>query len=145
MEQFASYLRGIGIETRAFLERIEFLYKACCEMSPEKPKDIFVSNYIQKDGKPVYESLWFFSDGYCSEAKNFLTKYDIDITPIKRSITYWTVTMDNYRFQEKASLDSKLTLEFHLAQGIEGEFKSEGMNCEYLASIINNYVKPNLI
>jgi len=144
MKEFEPYLLTIGIRSKAFLGRVKSIYETCCEMCPEKLEDIFVTNYTKGDGMMEYENLWFFSAGYCLEAKQFLRKYDVDITSIEKRIYYWTITMDDYNFR-KATAKSKLSLQFHLIQGIDAAFKSEGKNCDFLKNIITKYVKPNLI
>jgi len=143
-KEFERYLKAIGITSKVFLDRIEIIYDMCCEMCPEEIEDVFVTNYINSQKQVEYENLWFFSPSYCLEAKQFLQKYDLDITPIKERIRYWTITVDNYDFKQ-ATADSKLSLQFELVQGVEAFFKSEGKNCGFLKNIIDKYVKPNLV
>ncbi len=142
--KFISYLKEVDITTRVLLKRVEFIYTLCSEMCPDEIEDIFVTDYIKADGTREYENLWFFSKGYCLEAKQFLTQIDLDITPIKRRITYWTVTAQDFDFK-KAADKSRLNLTFKLVQRIDGEFKAAKGNCNSLQAIINKYVKPNQV
>jgi hypothetical protein len=113
-------------------------------MCPDEIDDVFVEDYIKEDATREYQDLWFFSKRYCLEAKNFLTQIDIDITPIKNRITYWTVTAQDFDFK-KASDKSRLLLEFNLVQGVQGNLKAAKGNCDSLQAIINQYVKPNQV
>jgi len=142
--KFIPYLKGVDIVTRTLLKRIEFIYTLCSDMCLEEIEDVFVTDYIKGDGTREYENLWFFSKGYCLEAKKFLSQIDLDITPIKNRITYWTVTAQNFDFK-KASENSRLNLAFNTVQGISGDFKAARRNCDYLKALINRYVKPNQV
>lgn len=142
--KFIPYLREVNIITRALLKRVEFMYRLCSDMCPDEIEDIFVTDYIKEDGTRDYENLWFFSKNYCLEAKKFLTQIDLDITPIKNRIIYWTVTAQEFDFK-KASENSRLNLEFQTIQRIHGDFKSAKGNCASLQAIISKYVKPNQV
>lgn len=142
--KFIPYLKEVDIKTRALLKRIEFIYNLYGDMCPDDIEDIFVTDYIKADGTREYENLWFFSKNYCLEAKKFLTQLNLDITPIKNRITYWTVTAQEFDFK-KASANSRLNLDFKTVQEIYGVFKSAKENCVYLQAIINKYVKTNQV
>jgi len=81
MKKFIPYLQRIGIKTKSLFDRIESIYNVFSKMCPEEIMDIFITDYIKDDGTREYESLWFFSATFCLEAKQFITKYDLDITP----------------------------------------------------------------
>ena len=142
--KFIPYLKEVDITTRVLLERIEFIYNLCSDMCQDKIEDVFVTDYVKEDGMREYENLWFFSKGYCLEAKKFLSEINLDITPIKNRVTYWTVTAQDFDFK-KASEKSRLHLRYDLVQRISGEFKAARGNCDSLQAIINKYVKPNQI
>lgn len=142
--KFIPYLNAIDITTRAYLKRIELIYTWCSDMCPEEIEDIFAEDYFKEDGTREYENLWFFSKNYCLEAKKFLTQINLDITPIKNRIHYWTVQAQDFDFK-KASDKSRLNLRFDLAQRISGELKAARGNCDFLQAIINKYVKPNQV
>lgn len=144
MEKFYDYLKGIGLTSTPFTEKIESVYNICSQMCPEEIKDIFVSNYIKNDGNEEFISLWFFSDKYCLEAKQFLTKYDIDIAYLYQSIKYWTIKLEDYSYND-ISDKSKLSFEAESLHGIYFTFRSQGKNCGYLKAIIDKYFKPNTI
>ena len=141
-KEFIRYLESIGI-TKALLERIETIYKFYQGIYPDEITDIFITEYIKEDGLREYESLWFFSKKNCMEAKQFITKEDFDVTPIKKRIFYWTIQKQNYDFK-KATENSRLHLRFELDTGIAGEIKAAKENCDYLRKIILKYIVPNL-
>ncbi len=142
--KFISYLNEIDIVTRTLITRVEDIYKLCVDMCPDKIEDIFVTDYVKADGMREYENLWFFSKGYCLEAKKFLSQINLDLLPLKNQINYWTITLQDFNFK-KSSEKSRLTLDFKTVQEVRGDFKAAKNNCDYLYIIINKYVKPNQI
>lgn len=141
-EAFTTYLKSIGI-TDALHKRIETSYEFYREICPDEVTGIFVTDYIKEDGAREYENLWFFSEKYCMEAKQFITKDDFDITPIRSRIYYWTIQKQDYDFKN-ATKKSRLHLRFDLDTGIRGEFKASKENCDYLRDLICKYIVPNL-
>ncbi|MHC2995399.1 MAG: hypothetical protein IBV53_07870 [Candidatus Atribacteria bacterium] len=141
-KEFIIYLKSIDI-TNAHRGRVETIYKFYQEICPDEITGIFITDYIEKDGSREYENLWFFSEECCMEAKQFITKDDFDITPIKKRVLYWTIQKQDYDFK-KATKKSRLYLKLVLDTGIEGELKAAKENCDYLRKIILKYVVPNL-
>ena len=141
-EGFTKYLGSIGI-TKTFGERIETIQEFYREICPDEITDIFVTDYIKEDGAREYENLWFFSERYCMEAKQFLTKDNFDITPIQSRICYWSIQKQDYDF-EKATEKSRLNVEIGMDTEIRGSLKASKENCDYLRDIIFKYVVPNL-
>ena len=144
-EEFIKYLESIGI-TEALRKRIETIYEFYREICPSEITGISVTDYIKEDGAREYENLWFFSEKYCMEAKQFITKEDFDITPIQNRICRWAIQKKDYDFK-KATEKSRLLLKFYF--GVElgvliGELKASKENCDYLKDIILKYVVPNL-
>jgi len=141
-EEFTKYLESIGI-TKALCERIETIYKFYQERCPDEITGIFITDYMKEDGSREYENLWFFSEKFVMEAKQFITKDDFDLTPIKKRVFYWKMQKQDYDLK-KATEKSRLYLEFSLDTGIRGVFKAAKENCDYLREIILKYVAPNL-
>lgn len=141
-EEFTKYLDSIGI-TKTFRAKIETIHEFYREICPDEITDIFVTDYIKEDGAREYENLWFFSEGYCMEAKQFITKDDFDITPIQNRVCYWSIQKQDYDFKN-AGEKSRLNLHFELDTRIHGDFKASRENCDYLRDIILKYVVPNL-
>ena len=142
--KFISYLNKVDITTRVLLKRIEFIYTLFGNMFPDEIEDVFITEYVKEDGTREYENFWVFSKGYCGEAKKFLNQVDLDITPIKNRITYWTVQANDYDFK-KATVKSRLNLYLETLHNITCDFKATRGNCGYLQSLINKYVKPNIV
>lgn len=141
--EFIEYLNDLNI-TGILQNRIEDIYKIFKEMCPDEIVDIFVTNYIKENGSKEYENIWFFSDKYAMEGKNFITKDDFDITPIKNRIHYWNIKLENYDYQSATQI-SRLFLKFISVSGINFELKASAENCDYLRDIIKKYVKANLM
>lgn len=142
VNSYKSYLNDIGFVSDSFVNKIEPLYGIFSEMCPDEIKDIFITNYVKNDLTKQFQSLWFFSDEYCLEAKQFLTKVDLDIVYLSKSINYWTIKLEDYDYK-KASAKSKMILGVELLEGASLTFRAEGKNCDYLKKIINKYIKPN--
>ena len=141
-EEFMKYLKSIGL-TEALCKRIETIYEFYSSVCPDEITGIFVTDYLTKDGSREYENLWFFSEKYAMEAKQFIKKDDFDTTPIKNRIQYWRIEKKDYDFKI-ATEKSRLHLVFALDSGISGEFKASKENCDHLRDIILKYVLPNL-
>jgi len=141
-KEFIIYLKSIDI-TDAHRERVETIYKFYQEICPDEITGIFITDYIEKDGSREYENLWFFSEKYYMEAKQFMAKDDFDVTPIKKRVSYWTIQKQDYDFK-KATKKSRLYLKLGLGTGISGDFKAAKENCDHLKEIILKYVVLNL-
>ena len=141
-KEFLIYLESVGI-TRPIRERIKIIYEFYRKIFVEEIADIFVSEYLKKDGTREYENLWFFSEKFFMEAKQFITNDDFDITPIKSRIHYCNIQKQDYDF-EKATEKSRLNMEIGMDTEIRGSLKASKENCDYLRDIIFKYVVPNL-
>jgi len=141
---FIEYLKSIGITTGALQKRVETIYECCKELCSNEITDIFITDYIKEDGSREYENLWFFSDKYCMEAKQFITTDNFDITPINKKIYYFNIKKQNYDFK-KATEKSRLSLITVFNTQVSGVFKAAKDNCDYLKEIILKYIVPNLM
>lgn len=143
MIKFEAYLEKIGITTEALLSRIRFVYDVASEMCPEEIEQVFVTDYINKDNTRTYESIWFFSKGYCLEAHNFVTENSIDIVPLSK-IYRFEVSFKDYDFK-KATPESRLQSSIQFQEQTVGDFKAAKENCDVLRDILLKYIKPNLV
>ena len=143
--EFIDYLESINIKEGALLDRIESIYKFYSEMCPDEIADIFVTDYIDSEGRREYENLWFFSDRYVMEAKGFAAgkKDDFDITPLKARVEHCAIQKQGYDFKE-ATDESRIYLLFKLDTGSIADFKASKENCDVLRDIVLRHVKPNL-
>jgi len=110
-------------------------------MCPEEIEEVFLSDYIKDDGTREYESVWFFSKGYCMEAHNFITENSIDIVPIRTNRLQ--VDLKDYDFK-KATEKSRLRVLIQLGEALQGEIKAAKENCDVLRDITIRYFKPRL-
>jgi hypothetical protein len=141
--EFNKYLESLGVQ-EPLLKRIWTIHEFYEKICPEGIKDIFVNEYIKGDETREYESLWFFSETYLMEAKQFITKDDFDITPFKNIINYVKFIKQNYDF-EKAEEKSRLNLIIKMDTNVNGTLKASKGNCDYLKKIIEKYIVPNLM
>ena len=84
-EEFIEYLKSVGI-TEPLYKKIETVYEFYREICPDEITDIFVTDYITEDGSREYEHLCFFSEKFFMDAKQFITKDDLSINPIKKRL-----------------------------------------------------------
>lgn len=140
MEKFLPYLNSIGISNKPLLDRIKFMYEIAQFLCPEEIDDIFITDYINGEGVRNYENLWFFSQHFFTEAHNFASKYDIDIAPVDR-IYRLQLSFDNYNF-DKATPSSRATSVVKFQEGLQGNFKASGSNCDFFKYILTKYLKP---
>ena len=75
MVKLDEYLNRMGITTDILKDRVKLAYSVASQMCPEEIEEVFVSDYIKDDGTREYESVWFFSKGYCIEGRNFMVGY----------------------------------------------------------------------
>ena len=138
-----SYLAAIDMPA-PLRERVKTIYEFYRKIIPDEITDVFVTDYLNKDGTRVYENLWFFSETYCMEAKQFITKDDFDITPIKVRMRYVRIQKEDYDFK-KATEKSKVNLYFGLETGVTGDLKASNENCDYLKDTFLKHFTPNLM
>ena len=143
--KFIPYLNDIGIVTRTMIDRIEYIYTLCKDMTTEEFDDIFIEDSINQDGTREYDVVNFFSKHYIVSANNFLNKVDIIIGPLVKRIINWSIKAQDFNFK-KATIKSRLYLDVQIyADETFLNLKATGNNCRYMQTIINKYIKPNLI
>lgn len=142
-DEWAKYLNSIGV-TALFLDRAEEIVAFYEGIFPNQLKEIFVTEYVDKENKRQFENIWIFTDKFCCEAKRFLKEDDFDAAPIKHQVKYWSVKKEKYDFKHSSS-DSRLTVFFNLVSGIRGELKASGENCDHLNRIFAEYILPNIV
>jgi len=129
-QKFVDYLESIDIKEGVLFDQIESIYEFYLELCPDEIVDIFVTDYIDSEGKREYENLWFFSDRYTMEAKGFaMGKDDFDITPIKDRVKYYGIQKQDYDFKE-ATDKSRLYLNIGWDTEVRGDFKAAKKNLE---------------
>lgn len=142
-DEWVRYLDSIGV-TNLFRDRAEEIIAFYEALYPQQLKEIFVTEYVDKENKRQFENVWIFTDKLCCEAKRFLKEDDFDATTLKNQVKYWSLKKEKYNFQQGTS-DSRLTVYFNLVSGIRGELKASGENCDYLKRIFVEYILPNVV
>ena len=138
------YLNDLELST-VYLERIQEVYDLYRNICPEEITNIFITDYTTNEGKMQLETLWFFSDSYCMEAKQCFTNQEaFDIAYFNKSIERIVIKKQNYDFK-KATLKSRLNIEIKIKGDIFGLFKASQYNCDNLKNIFLTQLKPNLI
>jgi hypothetical protein len=140
--EFIEYFKKIGLSD-ILQDRITVIYEYYQKILNNEISKIYVSEYLKEDGARMYEGLWFFSDKYTMEAKNFVSEDDFDMTVIDKRIQYWNVKKKDYDF-EKATEKSRLSIYFTIDTGMSCDLKASKENCDYLKEIFFKYVVPNL-
>lgn len=141
--QFEDYLVEIGI-TGPFLERAKTVLAFYAGIGIGEVEDVFVSEYVNPEGRRVFESLWLFTRTYTYEAKSFLSADVFDGAPLARRIDYWTISRAEYDF-DTATDQSRMALDFTLAGRNPCHLKASGRNCSHLRHIFTRHVLPNLL
>lgn len=139
--EWIEYLKTIGIKD-LFLDRCKEIFNFYQQIYPDQIKDIFVTEYLDKEGNRQYESMWFFSETMVMEAKKFLEKDDFDSVPLNKQVKYWSVTKTEYDFI-RATTKSRMVIKFGLLSGIGGSLKASRENCDSLKSIFIKYIITN--
>jgi hypothetical protein len=132
-EKFYIYMRVIGL-TDSLIKRVEQIFAFYSEIIKIKIDDIFITDYIDKEGARHYENLWFFSKDVWMEAKNFVTTDNFDMAILKGPLKYWRVEKTDYDFL-KVTEKSRLLIESSINEDIESSFKAARENCDFLKQV----------
>jgi len=140
--EFVRYLESIGT-SQTLRERAETIFQFYRQLCPEEIVRLFASDYIARDGTRVFGALWFLSENYVMEAKDFMTKDDFDLAPIAKPLPYLRVQKEDYDFQ-KATDKSRLHLICGINDKVGGELKASKENCDFLRDLIREYLLPRM-
>jgi len=142
IKSFFIYFKSLNLPKSA-IEKVEEKYNFYLNIAKINIEDIFISNYVNKDGTTVYDSLWFFSKEFAVESKSFITQDNYDCTFIKNNIIYWECLPKNMK--EKPDDKSRLKIGFNVLNLKEiGEFQASGINCGFLIRIFQKYIAANV-
>lgn len=140
--EWNDYLKQIGIKDQ-FYERVTNAFYFFNKIFNDI-QGIFVSEYVNLEGRHEYESLFFFTPTVILEAKRFITEENYDATPFNKKVTYWCIQKSGYD-QAEATLKSRIKLDVSLINHNGCQFKASGENCDHLWGIFQNYVVPNIV
>lgn len=141
-EVIRDYLRGLG-STKVVTDRvleIHALYESWC---PEELIDCFISEYRNEENEREYESLWFLSNRYLMEAKDFLSSDHFDLAIIKHNILRWEIRGQEYSY-EQATNKSRLSIEVAVKGHITARLKASQENCDTLMKVFRKHFRSNL-
>ncbi|MBA7713091.1 hypothetical protein ES703_122089 [subsurface metagenome] len=140
---YLDYLNSIDINTETLFNKIDATFRAAVRISQEEIQDIFISDWIQTEGRRAYEHLYLFTNTYIIESAHFTTdtNVNIEMTILKERVKYVMVKYNDYF--EKANTASRLSV-FFITNG--GAFKLTGAkeNCDKLIEVYDKYVRPNI-
>src|SRR2546421_3552480 len=95
-EKLNKYVAAIG-GSEVMAQRAQQFLAWCKRLTPEDIEDVVITEYVKDDGSRVYETIWFFSDSFVLEAKQFLNAEldDIDIASFEK-LRYLNLQMHKY-------------------------------------------------
>ncbi len=143
MKRFEKYLDSLAISS-VIRKRIEEIFEFYQQVSPEGITDVFITNHTKTDDSEHFDNLWFFSENYIMEAKQFITEDDFDLMILKNRVLHSVIKKKNYNFK-KADNESRMMLEVLFSGSLQAEFKASKRNCDYLREIFMKHIKPNVV
>jgi len=140
------YLERLRMQADVDITRVREIFDLGRNLCPEQLTGIFISNYVESDGKQQFKDLWLFSENYVIEVLNF-SKSEMpkaEMTIFSHNICFISVEAKNYDFSKTATDDSRLHIYFHARSLFRCDFTAFGQNCDTLKSIFEKYIKSNL-
>lgn len=105
---------------------------------------LFISEYVDRNGKRVYESAWFFTEKQAFEAREFLSEnMDLDCLIFREAVRYFRTEMLDFDPPNPATQSSRMSLSLGFYPG-GGDIKASGANCDYLYAILKEVFLPNM-
>lgn len=134
-KNFYKYLDEIEITQKNVINKVKdtFLFYSN-HLCPETIQDIFITDYIEDSRE--YENLWFFSENYAMEAKNFISEDNFDISSFEHVRNLQIIKKD-YDF-ENWNEESRIDLICD-ADNLFFEMRASKQNCDYLKDILDKY------
>jgi hypothetical protein len=139
-KQFSDYITAIGL-TESLVKRVETIYDFYANLLKIDIEDIFVTDFIDKEGVRHYQNLWFFSKNYWMEAKGFVSSDNFDSMNIVSVIVYWVIEKTEYDFV-KATEKSRLSINVHpsVFELPSTDFKASRENCDFLRDLFLKHI-----
>ena len=142
-KEWHKYLISLGLE-EPIISRAKKLLEIYQEICNEDILDIFVTEYMDREGKRNYESMWFFTEKAMMEAREFVYEDDLDYTIYGNNIIYWRMKKENYDYK-KCTTESRMSIEFSLKVRIIATLRASGNNCKKLKDIFKKHIACNVI
>jgi len=143
IKEFKKYIISIGIRSAVMHQRVEEIYQDCLKILPEKPKDIFVDEYIDSDGRRHFECLNFITPKVFISADNFISTKDYRLTSLIQPLYFLQIINTDYDLK-KATKKSHLIIEARFAIAGRYTLKASRGNCDVLLNITKKYFIPRL-
>jgi hypothetical protein len=141
MDTTEQYLEELGLTNTVrnrLLEVVEF-YR---ELLTEEISRVFLSETVGEDGQRLYESLWVITDHLVCEAHNALMEDNFDVASMASGFKHWFVKKTEYS-PGVASTKSRLSVRFTMVNGVVGEMRASGANCDALFGLVREVILPN--
>lgn len=106
-------------------------------------REIFASEDLNKEKKREWRSLFFFTDEYILEAKDFVSETNVDITYVIGSVDYMKMQFKDYEPGQPTTSESRFVVKGYLVSELDFEFRASEGNCERLWQICRNILMPN--
>jgi len=115
-------------------------------LAGETIEEIFVTDVIdESDQRRTFESIWAFSATYWLEAREFLTNYDVDVSPYKKSINYLGIEYRNAKPPSEYLGDAWMQVEVATDKvGYSTLLASSQENCRRLFELVSGRLRTNL-
>ena len=137
--EFTQYLNQIGI-IGFYYDRTQNVIEVLSRVIGEDVLDIFVSDYLDGEGKRNYEDLLLFTQQRIIEVKRFLTQDHYFINKVQGSpIIGIELNVTEYDFK-KATEKSRVFLKLIWGTGLNVAMKASRENCDYLNGIFKKYL-----
>jgi hypothetical protein len=147
-EAFRDYFKKMGLTSEKDQNRLFEVYHMAARLLPGEIGDVLLSqSHDNRDDAAGFESLWFFSESHCLEAREFFNRTDFEVHGLK-GIQNIHIIMENFDLQKLAPLSatskSTVIVEFNLLRGGRCHLYAHGPNCAHLAGIALEYLKNQL-
>ena len=141
------YLKSIGKPSDVDIQIIKGILSQANFLCPEELKDIFVSNYNVTDNKEQFKDVWFFSDNYLVEVRNFNKKESpiLELAILSQNVQSVSIEAKDLDLSKKAKDNSWLNIKFYTFSECASDQVASGHNCDIIKKIYNKYIKPNIV
>lgn len=144
-QEINSYLQELGMSD-VLIDRLHRLINEFSPLMVEEPESIFVSEYVDNEGKRHYTSMGLFSRNYLWEAKRVENEENMDMAYINNKVTYVEITKADYDFKE-AGIKSRLNVKYTTGEdlSLSGELRASGKNCDVLRNVASAHLIGNFV
>jgi len=136
---FTEYINSLEMSD-IFKGKVETTIKNCNKLFELDFNKLFISNGLDSENIPYYDSLFLFNENYVIEAKNFESTINFDIANLENNLHYAVLKSKN---NDLDNFDDKSQLEVTMFQGdnLYTKFISRGkFNSECLIDIYKSII-----